>query len=361
MKKQYIILLLLLSCLHTQAKNDFVVNEHNLSETGLLTIIPTFNPVGPICYGASLNPLPTVSNNGVTGTWSPFINNTATTTYTFTPNANQDAAIVTIMIIVLPNDSLSLASAQPTTSQTVCLNTPILPIGYLSNDNAVSITSVGLPVGVVGTFSSGIFSINGTPNALPGVYNYTVSTIGGCSTASLSGTITVSPSGNLNLFCDPTQTTSVNSVAFDWSNISGFGTYQYSYSVNGGLLVSGSTNLSHYEVFGVMPGQSVTFTILGATPCVDSASVTCNLLLANQEFEINSFQYYPNPIGDILNLIYSHPITKVKIFSLFGQELLSQSFDAAALELDLSLFKSGFYLVEATSGTFSSTFKIIKN
>ena len=32
-----------------------------------------------------LGALPTTSNNGITGTWAPAINNTATTTYTFTP------------------------------------------------------------------------------------------------------------------------------------------------------------------------------------------------------------------------------------------------------------------------------------
>lgn len=46
---------------------------------------PTFNPVGPYCSGASIPALPTTSINGITGTWSPAINNTMSTTYTFTP------------------------------------------------------------------------------------------------------------------------------------------------------------------------------------------------------------------------------------------------------------------------------------
>lgn len=48
-------------------------------------ITPTFTQVAPICFGSPLSPLPTTSTNGITGTWSPAINNTATTTYTFTP------------------------------------------------------------------------------------------------------------------------------------------------------------------------------------------------------------------------------------------------------------------------------------
>jgi hypothetical protein len=47
---------------------------------------PTFTQVAAICSGAGLSPLPINSNNGIAGTWSPALNSTATTTYTFTPN-----------------------------------------------------------------------------------------------------------------------------------------------------------------------------------------------------------------------------------------------------------------------------------
>jgi hypothetical protein len=50
-------------------------------------ITPTFNPVTAICSGATLVPLPTTSLNNITGTWSPALNNTTTTIYTFTPAA----------------------------------------------------------------------------------------------------------------------------------------------------------------------------------------------------------------------------------------------------------------------------------
>jgi gliding motility-associated-like protein len=47
--------------------------------------IPTFTQVDPICVGDLLSNLNTVSDNGFSGTWSPAINNTVTTEYTFTP------------------------------------------------------------------------------------------------------------------------------------------------------------------------------------------------------------------------------------------------------------------------------------
>jgi gliding motility-associated-like protein len=84
------------------------------------TIIPTFNAVSPICQGDVLAALPTNSLNGITGTWSPALNNQATTTYTFTPTSGTciSTASTTISIIdqpiahfsVLPNDSILIGS-----------------------------------------------------------------------------------------------------------------------------------------------------------------------------------------------------------------------------------------------------------
>ena len=51
-------------------------------------VTPTFNPIGPLCQNSTPTALPLISNNGITGTWSPATINTAvagTTTYTFTP------------------------------------------------------------------------------------------------------------------------------------------------------------------------------------------------------------------------------------------------------------------------------------
>jgi hypothetical protein len=73
-------------------------------------ITPTFNPVAPICSGAVLPALPTTSLNGITGTWSPAVNNTTTTTYTFTPTTPQCATTTTLTIIVNPKPTPILIS-----------------------------------------------------------------------------------------------------------------------------------------------------------------------------------------------------------------------------------------------------------
>jgi hypothetical protein len=63
-------------------------------------VTPTFDAVAAICAGSTLSALPTTSNNGITGTWSPALDNTKTTVYTFTPAAGQCAATTTLTITV---------------------------------------------------------------------------------------------------------------------------------------------------------------------------------------------------------------------------------------------------------------------
>jgi hypothetical protein len=60
---------------------------------------PSFNQIAPVCNGGTIS-LPTNSSNGITGSWSPAVNNTATTTYTFTPADGQCATTVTMTVQV---------------------------------------------------------------------------------------------------------------------------------------------------------------------------------------------------------------------------------------------------------------------
>ena len=83
-----------------------IYDTASLAENGSSSnIIPTFTQVAPICSGAPLAALPTTSINSINGTWSPAINNTATTTYTFTPTTGQ-CATTTTMTITVDNPSI---------------------------------------------------------------------------------------------------------------------------------------------------------------------------------------------------------------------------------------------------------------
>lgn len=71
-------------------------------------VTPTFTNPGVVCSGASFT-LPAISDNGIAGVWSPAVNNTATTTYTFTPNQVGCVLPVTMEVVVVPDITVSIA------------------------------------------------------------------------------------------------------------------------------------------------------------------------------------------------------------------------------------------------------------
>ena len=86
----------------TQSGQACAVNE-TMTITVNPVITPTFTQVAAICNGDFLAALPTTSNNGVIGTWSPAIDNTRTTTYTFTPDTLEICADLMTLEIVVNN------------------------------------------------------------------------------------------------------------------------------------------------------------------------------------------------------------------------------------------------------------------
>ncbi|MBL7706102.1 MAG: gliding motility-associated C-terminal domain-containing protein [Taibaiella sp.] len=103
------------------------------------TVVPAFNAVAPICAGAGLSALPTTSTNGITGTWSPALNNTATTTYTFTPNPGQCGSPVQLTIQVIPNTTPVFTPVAP-----ICPGTVLNPLPGTSNNGITGTWSPAL-------------------------------------------------------------------------------------------------------------------------------------------------------------------------------------------------------------------------
>jgi len=69
-------------------------------------LTPSFTPVAPVCYNETIPELPLTSNNNISGTWSPDLNNKQTTTYTFSPTTGSCSFNTTMEIVVLPKPDL---------------------------------------------------------------------------------------------------------------------------------------------------------------------------------------------------------------------------------------------------------------
>jgi hypothetical protein len=181
----------------------------NLTATKVLTVSPNANAgtvsgTTPICIGAS--GITYTSNGDAGGSWSSSDETGAVTalkagqtTITYTVTGCGSNLTATKVLTVQGNGTITLTSAAGSNVQTKCVNTAVTNIIYAIGGAATGATASGLPAGVTGSYSNGLFTISGTPTtASSTAYSYTVTTTGSsCVNPSSGGTITVNP----NIIC----------------------------------------------------------------------------------------------------------------------------------------------------------------
>ncbi len=129
-----------------------VTNTSAAPITGTITVIPTYTNGGVSCIGAS-------------------------ETFTITVN---------------PTPSIVLSSAATTTNQTICVNSPIVPIQYTFGAGVTGAIVTGLPSGINQTTNGNVVTISGTPTTTANIFNYTITALGNsCGAPNLSGVIEV--------------------------------------------------------------------------------------------------------------------------------------------------------------------------
>ena len=143
---------------------------------------PTFNQIGPFCVGETIPSLPTTSTNGINGTWSPAsIDNTITTTYTFTPDAGQCATATDMTVVIIPTQPPTFNQISP-----FCAGETIPSLPTISTN------------GINGTWSPA--SMDNTTTTL-----YTFSPNGGACIEAVNMTVTVlqetTPTFQINDIC----------------------------------------------------------------------------------------------------------------------------------------------------------------
>ena len=188
---------------------------------------PTFTTVAPICPGDALAALPTTSTNGITGSWSPALNNLATTTYTFTPNAGQCAASTTLTIVVNSSATPTFTAVAP-----ICPGDALTALPTTSNN------------GITGSWSPAL------NNQATTTYMFTP-TAGQCA-ASTTLTIVVNSSATPTFtavapICPgdalaALPTTSTNGITGSWSPIlNNLATTTYTFTPNAGQCAASTT------------------------------------------------------------------------------------------------------------------------
>ena len=216
--------------------------------------------------GAGVTGLPT-GVNGVYATGiftisgTPSVTGTFNYTVTTTGTCVQNTATGTIT--VNPDATITLTSGAGTNSQSLCVNNPITNITYSIGGGGAGAGITGLPAGVTGSYTSGVFTISGSPS-VTGTYNYTVTTTGTCSQATATGTITVNPkpvptiTGAGSICGIP----SAGNVYYTETGMSA-----YSWNITGGTITAGTGTNSITVTWTSVGAQTLSVTYTNTVGC----------------------------------------------------------------------------------------------
>lgn len=83
--------------------------------------------------------------------------------------------------------------------------------------------------------------------------------------------------------------------------------------------------------------------------------------LSNNGFERNNFTYYPNPVKDILNVSYTNSIDTLLIYNMLGQEVFRTLGTDKSMQVDMSSFAKGTYIVKVISDKIIKNIKVVKS
>jgi hypothetical protein len=287
---------------------------------------PTFTQVAPICLGGSFT-LPSVSNENISGTWFPALNNTSTTTYSFTPNTGQCSNTQTMTVVVN-------SATTPTFAQVAAIcSGGTISLPSVSNEN------------ISGTWSP---SINNTATTN---YSFTPNT-GQCANTQTM-TVTVNPLPTVTL-------AAFNSVCDTAGIINLFGG-----SPTGGTYSGTSVSNNSFNTSVGVGSYPITYSYTNSNGC--SSNATQNLLViscsSSNVIELieNRICVYPNPTNDKLTLGVSNDLLgkQYVITDFSGRMILQGNINTLNQIIELTHVSNGSYLLQVEKSN-AKSIKIMK-
>jgi len=98
-----------------------------------------------------------------------------------------------------------------------------------------------------------------------------------------------------------------------------------------------------------------------ANGCVSAATaILIDTSLNTVNTTTDQFAYYPNPVKDLLHFKGNDSVKSVQVYDLLGKLILNQHSNSI-VNVDLSAFQQGTYILKATTEKGTYTSKIIKN
>jgi gliding motility-associated-like protein len=277
----------------------------NVTVTTNVVPVFSFGNSLTICQGVTPPPLPTTSDNGIVGTWSPsVVSNTQSGIYVFSAAAGQCVTPLTFTVTVDPVITPTFSFG---TFQSVCIgaNVPVLPTTSLN--------------GINGTWSPAVVD-----NKVDGTYTFTPSAGQCANVATFTFEANAIPSVTLN--------TNITVYDGDILPVSGFITTPGSVltwtnsNTSIGLSASGTGNLPSFVA--VNRGNDPQIATITVTPAINGCSGIAQRYVITV-LPLNKDIFVPNvfsPNGDGKNdqlFVYGTYIDKLemRIFNQWGQQI----------------------------------------
>ena len=309
----------------TSTTTFWVLASNGGCETGLrtpvtATVTPNeitdFTQIGSFCVGETIPSLPTISNNGINGTWSPAsMDNTITTTYTFTPDAGLCATA---------------------TDMTVVITQPTIP-DFTQIPDSCAGTDITLPTisnnGITGSWSP-TFDANNTTT-----YSFTPNA-GQCATAT-DMTVVIIPTqpptfNQIGPFCagetiPSLPTTSTNGINGTWSpaSMDNTTTTLYTFSPNGGACIE-TANMTVTVLQETTPTFQINDICIGETigtlPSISNEGISGSWTPAPNNLATTTYTFTPD-VGECstttTQTVQVNPVNNLVI----STESISEPFD----------------------------------
>src|SRR5690554_868963 len=99
---------------------------------------------------------------------------------------------------------------------------------------------------------------------------------------------------------------------------------------------------------------------IGLCTSAEALEVTVQVTVGREDFDSFAFRFYPNPVGDVLNLTSNSEISNIDLFNMLGQKVTVVT-NANNTQVDMSALPTGNYIISVTIEGVTKTFKVVKN
>ncbi|RZJ69062.1 MAG: T9SS type A sorting domain-containing protein [Flavobacterium sp.] len=121
-----------------------------------------------------------------------------------------------------------------------------------------------------------------------------------------------------------------------------------------GVITGTGKSFSHvFNTVGINPYVCVVHANMAGT-------VTVQTVMGIEENKDVSFEYYPNPVTDVLTISARENITSIKMFDLNGRLILEAAGGNPVSKIYMANYNAGTYLVQVTAGGATKSISVVK-